>query len=195
MKTSEMDMETQKYLLTPMNRILKEVDELDLLLREFREFAGQRAPVLRDLELSSLISEVWDSYSKDSKNVIFSFHDEEETRTILGDASQLKQVFRNIFSNGLDAMDFKGRMSVRIASIIKGTAKYCRITIRDWGDGIDQETLTRIFEPYYTTRKNGTGLGLPIVERIITDHKGRIWVESSLGEGTVFYIDLPTGRD
>jgi two-component system nitrogen regulation sensor histidine kinase NtrY len=61
--------------------------------------------------------------------------------------------------------------------------------------GIDQESLTRIFEPYYTTRKNGTGLGLPIVERIITDHKGRIWVESSLGEGTVFYIDLPTGRD
>ena len=195
LKASDMDEETQKYLLTPMNRILKEVDELDLLLREFREFAGQRAPVLKKLELSRLIDEVWDSYGKKKDDVIFSLHDEEEGRVILGDSSQLKQVFRNIFSNAMEAMEFRGRLSVRLTTIIKGTSGFCRIAIRDWGRGIDEETLTRIFEPYYTTRKTGTGLGLPIVERIITDHKGRIWVESSPGEGTVFYIDLPIGRD
>jgi two-component system, NtrC family, nitrogen regulation sensor histidine kinase NtrY len=195
LKTSEMDEETQKYLVIPMNRILKEVDELDLLLREFREFAGQRAPVLRKLELSKLVDEVWDSYGKVTQDVMFSLHDEETDRTILGDAPQLKQVFRNIFANALDAMDNKGRLSVRVTSIIKGNTSFCRIAVRDWGRGIDQETLSRIFEPYYTTRKTGTGLGLPIVERIITDHKGRIWVESFPGEGTVFYIDLPVGRD
>lgn len=194
MKASQMDEEAQRYLMTPMNRILKEVDELDLLLREFREFAGQRAPVLRDIKLVSLINEVWDSYAKDGDNTVFSLHDDEEERTILGDASQLKQVFRNLFSNALTAMDYRGRLSVRITSLVKGTQNYCRITVRDWGVGIDEETLSRIFEPYFTTRKTGTGLGLPIVERIITDHKGRIWVESSPGEGTVFYIDLPVGR-
>jgi len=195
LKASDMDEEVQKYLLTPMNRILKEVDELDLLLREFREFAGQRAPVLQKIALSPLVEEVWDSYGKETEDVIFSLHDEETDRMILGDPSQLKQVFRNIFSNSLDAMEYRGRLSVRISTIIKGTAGFCRIAIRDWGRGIDQETLTRIFEPYYTTRKTGTGLGLPIVERIVTDHKGRIWVESSPGEGTIFYIDMPIGRE
>ncbi|MDC7224895.1 MAG: ATP-binding protein, partial [Spirochaetales bacterium] len=196
LKASEMDENTQKYLLTPMNRILKEVDELDLLLREFREFAGQRAPVLKKLILTNIVDEVWDSYGKkDREDVIFTVHDEETGRTVLGDDSQLKQVFRNIFSNALESMEYKGRLSVRINTVMKGAAGFCRIAIRDWGRGIDEETLTRIFEPYYTTRKTGTGLGLPIVERIITDHKGRIWVESSPGEGTVFYIDLPIGRN
>jgi len=195
LKAAEMDEEVQNYLLTPMNRILKEVDELDLLLREFREFAGQRAPVLQKILLTPLVEEVWDSYGRETDDVIFSLHDEEAERIILGDPSQLKQVFRNIFSNALDAMDYRGRLSVRISTIIKGTAGFCRVAIRDWGRGIDQETLTHIFEPYYTTRKNGTGLGLPIVERIVTDHKGRIWVESSPGEGTVFYIDMPMGRE
>ncbi|MDC7218350.1 MAG: ATP-binding protein [Spirochaetales bacterium] len=194
LKTAEMDEDTQKYLMTPMNRILKEVDELDLLLREFREFAGQRAPVLRSIPLSLLVDEVWDSYGKETEDVIFSHHDEQKERVIQGDPSQLKQVFRNIFSNALEAMEFKGRLSVRISSVRKGVVSFCRVAIRDWGRGIDQETLSRIFEPYYTTRKNGTGLGLPIVERIVTDHKGRIWVKSSPGEGTVFYIDLPAGR-
>ena len=191
MKAADMDENTQNYLMTPMNRILKEVDELDLLLREFREFAGQRAPVIKELDLARLIEEVWDSYGKEKDEIIYSLHDEEEDRVIMGDASQLKQVFRNIFSNAMEAMEYRGRLSVRLTSIIKGTAGYCRIAIRDWGRGIDQETLTRIFEPYYTTRKTGTGLGLPIVERIVTDHKGRIWVESSPGKELFFILICP----
>jgi signal transduction histidine kinase len=61
----------------------------------------------------------------------------------------------------------------------------------DTGSGIDEDFHGRVFNPYFTTKEAGTGLGLPIVERIIFDHKGQIWFETEAGVGTTFFIDLP----
>ena len=107
------------------------------------------------------------------------------------DPGQFRQVFNNLLTNAALAMDGDGVIVLRTDLVKKGYSVYCRIQVSDSGPGIAQEDQEKIFNPYYTTREEGTGLGLSIVERIVFDHKGRIWVESFVGEGTTFYIDLP----
>ncbi len=107
------------------------------------------------------------------------------------DKSQIKQVFINLFKNAFEAITGEGRVTVRADLVRKGNTQYCRIQVQDTGRGIDAEYHNQVFNPYFTTKETGTGLGLPIVERIIFDHKGQIWFETSPGVGTTFFIDLP----
>jgi nitrogen-specific signal transduction histidine kinase len=117
---------------------------------------------------------------------------------IKADKEQLQQVFLNIFLNALAALskdDGKLTISTRqklIPSIVSGQEKkYVQIEIKDSGIGIEKKLLDRIFEPFFTTRPNGTGLGLAIVHRIIEQHRGFIKVDSDIGKGTAFLINLP----
>jgi signal transduction histidine kinase len=109
------------------------------------------------------------------------------------DRDQMKQVFANLFKNAIQAMPYGGLLSVRTDTVRKGHAAYYRIAVSDTGMGIDQNDLQKIFDPYFTTKKDGTGLGLAIAQRIVFDHNGNIWAESEKNEGTTFFIDLPMG--
>ena len=91
----------------------------------------------------------------------------------------------------IEAMDSRGLIRIRTDIVLKGYTSYCRIQIRDDGIGISSINSAKVFHPYFTTKEEGTGLGLSIIERIIFDHKGRIWLESQEGSGTTFYIDIP----
>jgi signal transduction histidine kinase len=88
---------------------------------------------------------------------------------------------------------------VRADLVTRGRNRYCRLQISDNGPGIPADRQAQVFHPYFTTKPEGTGLGLAIVERIIVDHNGQIWFETESGQGTTFFIDLPTsstaGRD
>jgi signal transduction histidine kinase len=88
-------------------------------------------------------------------------------------------------------MDGVGLIEIRTDLVKKRTSRYCRLSIRDSGKGISDEDAKLIFTPYFTTKESGTGLGLPIVERIVSEHGGAIWFDSAIGAGTTFYIDLP----
>ena len=104
----------------------------------------------------------------------------------------MKQVFSNLIKNGCEAIGGgSGSISVQTDLVRKGNSSYCRIRVQDSGSGIDPEKQDQVFNPYFTTKTEGTGLGLPIVERIVFDHKGQIWFESEKGYGTTFFIDLP----
>jgi signal transduction histidine kinase len=92
-------------------------------------------------------------------------------------------------------MDGKGNIEIRTDSVKKREAQFCRLSIRDSGKGISKQDSQNIFTPYYTTKKTGTGLGLPIVERIISDHGGSIWFNTAEGVGTTFYVDLPVSEE
>ena len=118
------------------------------------------------------------------------------------DDSQLREVFVNLLANAIDASPPKS--PVRIATELVETngrprtvgvaglgQTRARIVITDEGSGMDQKTQARLFEPFFTTKKRGTGLGLSIVRQIIDLHGGTIDVESSLGTGTKFRIELP----
>ena len=123
---------------------------------------------------------------------------------IQANRTQIHQVIVNMINNAVDAMDGVGSINIRICEIEPDDIllkqfpetlmqKYCKIEVSDTGHGMDQATIERIFEPFYTTKEvgKGTGLGLSIVHTIIKENQGEITVASRLGQGTTFTILLP----
>jgi signal transduction histidine kinase len=111
------------------------------------------------------------------------------------DNHRISQILNNLIINSIDAMDESGLIEIRSDLVKKQESGYCRLSIRDTGKGISKEDSQLVFTPYFTTKESGTGLGLPIVERIVNDHGGTIWFDSGEGIGTTFYIDLPLERE
>jgi signal transduction histidine kinase len=103
------------------------------------------------------------------------------------DATQLQQVLVNLVKNAMQAMTTGGALTLQTGE----TGDDVWVSVSDTGGGIPQELISRIFEPFYTTKKKGTGLGLMIVQRIVRAHDGRIELESNVGRGTTFRIWLP----
>ncbi|MCS0826688.1 ATP-binding protein [Cytobacillus firmus] len=101
--------------------------------------------------------------------------------------NRLKQVLLNFIKNGIEAMPDGGNITVR-AGIINNQVQ---IAIKDTGVGIPQEKLKNIGEPFFTTKKNGNGLGLMVSFKIIESHNGKVFIESELNKGTTFNIVLP----
>jgi signal transduction histidine kinase len=103
------------------------------------------------------------------------------------DATQLQQVLVNLVKNAMQAMTTGGTLTLQTGE----TSDDVWVSVADTGGGIPQEQINRIFEPFYTTKKKGSGLGLMIVQRIVRAHTGRIELESNVGRGTTFRIWLP----
>ncbi len=122
------------------------------------------------------------------QNIKISLIERENVPLILGDAEFLRSVFNNLFINAVQAMETKGgNLNVTISP----EANFIKIEIADTGGGITEENLSKIFEPYFSTKETGTGLGLAIVKKIIDDHDGTIEVESHQNKGTKFTVKIP----
>jgi len=123
----------------------------------------------------------------------------EDLRFAEVDAGQIGQVLHNILLNARQAMPEGGIIEVRAANTVvkdaPGAGTWVRISIRDYGCGIPADVLTRIFDPYYTTKPGGSGLGLATAYAIVAKHSGSLSVESEPGRGTIFTIDLPASPE
>jgi signal transduction histidine kinase len=108
---------------------------------------------------------------------------------VLGDRMQLAQVLINLMLNAADAMPAGGKL--KLAARLSAADATATLEISDTGAGIDPASLAHIFDPFYTTKRHGTGLGLAVVARVIEGHQGKIDVRSKVGEGTAFTIELP----
>jgi two-component system, NtrC family, sensor histidine kinase HydH len=109
--------------------------------------------------------------------------------TLIADAGQLQQVLVNLSLNALDAMPTGGALSVTIRTV----GKQVVLEVSDTGQGIARAMMTRLFQPFVTTKETGLGLGLVISRRIVEDHGGTIEVANRPGGGTLFTIRLPVG--
>jgi signal transduction histidine kinase len=114
-----------------------------------------------------------------------------EVPPVLGDEEALRSVFTNLIINGMQAIDGEGGKLVINISPEDG-GRNARVEVTDTGRGIAPEDISKVFEPYFSTKETGTGLGLAIVKKAVDDHGGTISVRSKLGEGTTFVITLPT---
>ncbi|MEJ2568579.1 MAG: HAMP domain-containing sensor histidine kinase, partial [candidate division WOR-3 bacterium] len=106
---------------------------------------------------------------------------------IEADKEKLRRVFDNLISNACDALNEKGQIDI----ILSEKNGNIIAKVKDNGTGIPESQKDEIFEPFVTNKKNGTGLGLSIVQRIISSHKGKIFVDSKEGEGTEFTVEIP----
>ena len=112
----------------------------------------------------------------------------------MADPEALRSVLTNLILNSLQAIDSEGgRLEIKLSGDLAG--EHACIEVSDTGRGIAPEDISKVFEPYYSTKETGTGLGLAIVKKLIDDHGGAIMVTSREGQGTVFKITLPiSGR-
>jgi signal transduction histidine kinase len=108
-----------------------------------------------------------------------------------GDCQQLKQVLINLLLNAVEAMKRGGELSVSTKGLIHQGKQAVSVVIGDTGGGIPLEALSNIFNPFFTTKEEGTGLGLPIAHRIVTNHGGKIEVNNRVGVGAEFTVVLP----
>jgi len=171
--------------------ISQEIEHLNKLLGEFRDFAKLPTPHFQSTNIRELIVNVLETYQPSYPNIEVDVDSLEQVNISL-DVHQMTRVFSNLLKNSFESIEAeKGSISISTDLVRKGHTHYCRIKIEDSGRGIPRELEQKVFHPYFTTKEIGTGLGLPIVERIVADHQGQIWFETEEHIGTTFYIDLP----
>ena len=167
--------------------ILDELRSLRSIVEEFSQFARMPPPRLAPTDISDLVGRVVALYGARADTV--------RIETVLAPGLPLAAVDRdlmgralgNLVANALEAMPEGGTLTVRTRADAEGVA----LEVSDTGPGLTEDQRTRLFTPYYTTKKGGTGLGLAIVQGIVSDHGGRIQVESSPGAGTTFTLIIP----
>jgi nitrogen fixation/metabolism regulation signal transduction histidine kinase len=167
--------------------IINQVQAMKRMVDDFRDYARMPAPEVAELDLNELIGEVLGLYESSSATI--------ETRLaadlppILGDATQLRQIIHNLLRNAEDALEGRDGTCILIQTEMAG--RQARLTIADNGPGFPVELLPRIFEPYVTTKARGTGLGLPIVKKIVEEHLGTIEISNAPEGGARIDIRLP----
>ncbi|MCA1633564.1 MAG: response regulator [Acidobacteria bacterium] len=158
------------------------------LLDFSRNRAGQHTPV----ELSEVVKAAAHllRHQKRSRNVEITVHASPDVAPVSGDAGQLQQAVIILAENAIDAMPQGGTLLLRVQN--EGAS--VRVEVCDTGVGIPQENLARIFDPFFTTKEvgQGTGLGLAVCYGIVTEHGGRVAVDSVVGRGTIFVLTLPS---
>ncbi|MCR3921299.1 MAG: ATP-binding protein [Firmicutes bacterium] len=169
--------------------MINEIDRANYIIKEFLLLTKPAAPSLKKVNVHIILEEIFLLIESKSllENVKLRKRYAEQLPLVQADPAQIKQVFLNIATNAIQAMPIGGQLT------ISTMARDCKAIIQftDTGCGMDEKQLTRIFHPFYTSKESGTGLGLTISFRIIESHGGRIYVESSLGKGTTFTIEIP----
>lgn len=175
-----------------------EVDRISSLLNELLEFARPSDPKLEFEDINSILDGMVLLISTESKKKqirIIKQYDPELPR-IKVDREQIKQVFLNILLNAIEATPENGEIRIKTRSFKKpGGESYVQIEFTDTGCGIPSEYLEEIFNPFFTTKTTGSGLGLSISNQIVQDHRGYIEVESEEKKGSSFYVNLPINQD
>ena len=187
-------------ILRSIDRIAASVRRGKRVTSEILQFTRQSEPAKKPVDVPSWIADL----AAEARHVIGDSVDlvahGDSGLTILGDSAALQLVFMNMIVNARDALDGKGLIVVTARAsegswfpfgVIERGHTFAHFTISDDGPGMSPETMQHIFEPLFTTKKSGTGLGLALAHHVVQQHGGSIFVESTAGEGTAFHIFLP----
>jgi len=177
----------------------KEIDRIDSLVLGLLSLAKPSPPKFELTNVNAVLDETLTPMAvrMQESEIQLEKEYEEDLPQVMADGLQLKQVFSNIFINSIQAIPDGGRIRV-ITSLHTDSENhggYVQIEISDTGSGIPQDELDKIFNPFYTTKHEGVGLGLAICHRIIEDHQGNIHLQSQEGLGTTFTISLPLANE
>ncbi len=200
--------ENKDHLQQVLNAVKIARNIVEQLMKVGRRKTVNDTGIKNFLSLNNIISDIVNLLKVDlQKNIKISFTPKEDENLVLANSTQIHQVFMNICKNGIHSMEkTNGMLKIEIEEILieEEFAKihvceigmYARIKITDTGSGMNEDTLSKIFDPYFTTKKygKGTGLGLSMARGIIMEHGGDVTVESTTGSGTCFAIYLPLGK-
>jgi signal transduction histidine kinase len=176
-----------------LNAIRSELEGLHKILKEYLECA--RFPTIKPQKhyINALLREMFSLLEEDfrRKNIVFTTNFENGLPIAEVDQDQIRRAFLNIILNAVEAMGSGGSIEVTTRS----ENGWIEVIFADTGVGVPDDQIEKIFTPFFTTKTGGTGLGLPITQHIIMEHKGEILCESRPGEGTCFKIRIPRGNE
>ncbi len=173
--------------LALMDIVMREVDRLNGLITELLDYARPREPVKTRVELAPLVAETIRVFGQDKTFPAAVAYAARAAPSVDADAGQIRQVMFNLLRNAAEAMSGGGEIAVEL----RQEGSQAVIAVRDRGEGIPAEHQERVFEPFFTTKAGGTGLGLPTVHRIVTEHGGSVTIASPPGQGTTLTVRLP----
>ena len=183
---------------THLTQTLEACRRATFLSGQLLTFAKGGAPVRQVVSVAKLVTDAV-CLARAGAPITISTEIDREVRPVRADPGQIGQVLQSILLNARQSMPHGGIVEVRAENCVgaKGpyAGQYVRISIRDFGCGIAPENLPRIFDPYFTTKREGAGLGLATAYAIVAKHGGQISVESKEGAGSIFVIDLPSCED
>lgn len=173
--------------------IVDEVRRLETIVREVLDFSRPTPPRIGSVDVRKLSEEAFDllRFELEQAGVTASIEQADGTPAAAADRDQLFQAVVNVLRNAMHAMPRGGTVTVRLRPFQHGV----EIAIVDTGVGMSPEVLSRAFEPFYTTKNDGSGLGLTIASQIVRDHQGEIRIESEEGEGTTVSLRLPAAEE
>jgi PAS domain S-box-containing protein len=183
--TKEISSKLEQYLEVAKG----EINRLDYIITQFLQAIRPVPPQLKPDSLNDVVEKTLDLLKPELENRGLTVTAKLARRLAAAplDATQMQQVLVNLVKNAMQAMTKGGTLTLQTGESDDGVW----VSVGDTGGGIPQEQINRIFEPFYTTKKKGSGLGLMIVQRIVRAHNGRIELESHVGRGTIFKIWLP----
>lgn len=177
-----------------LNTIIQEVDRLNKLIIQVLDYAKVKELNLTYFSLNDLINKVIELFKVEIKDKQIKFHIRLSPNIfqIQADEDQIKQILMNIIINSIQAIPEKGEIKIKTEKglLIRGE-QAIKLIIEDDGIGIAEKDLNQIFDPFFSTKEQGSGLGLSIVYKLVEGHQGEIKVESKEGKGTKFIIFLP----
>ena len=183
-----------KNLSGYLDTITKQIKDIEHLVNEFSDFARMPKPVFKKINLNEIILGVFNLHEMSVIKTEFTFNKIKSNYYVNGDEEQLNRVFINLIKNSIESInikkskdvDFKGKISVDI----RDDSDYIYIIVEDNGVGFDQVDKKKMITPYFTTKKNGTGLGLAVVSKVINDHNSLI-LFNSIKNGAKIEITMP----
>lgn len=170
--------------------IVREVARLETLLQELNQLSRPLDLKMEEVDLTELmdrVTELMDSSLQEAR-VALTFLTRPTGFRVIGDRDRLSQVFINLINNAVQASPPGSRLELSFANTARGRVG---VEIRDHGQGIPAENLEKIFTPFFTTKAAGTGLGLPVSNRIVGEHDGTLTISSRVGQGTRAVVNLP----
>lgn len=173
--------------------LLAEIANLKTIIGRFSEFSRMPQPQRKATQVNDVVRSVLRVFlAQLQENGQIAVHTELDPQLpqVSADPELLHRALSNLVLNAIDAMPAGGELSLRT----RAAGDYIEVSIADTGTGLTEEECSRIFTPYYTSKQHGTGLGLAIVQSVVSDHGGRISVESAKNKGTMFRIELPRGE-
>lgn len=168
-------------------RITEEIDALRKMAKEFSEFARMPEPSFEYTDVNKILEDTISLFTQVKPEVKINITCGVNLPRIRLDRERMKRVFKNIIQNGMDAMEDGGEINIETSADTKSLT----LKFQDTGIGMNEETIKKVFTPYFSTKSHGMGLGLPIVDKIIKEHKGKIEIQSQQGKGTIVTILLP----
>ncbi len=172
--------------------LLAELANLKTIIGRFSDFARMPPPQLEPVDLNDIVRKAVRLFDPQfaaagRPPIAREVSLDDNIGVVHADPEQLNRALQNLMLNAIDAMPSGGTLAIRTRRL-DGSVQ---LEVSDTGQGLTQEECERLFTPYYTTKQHGTGLGLAIVQSVVSDHKGRITVDSERGRGTIFRIELP----